>query len=1287
MSCDRSAPTGEKTLMSHWRGIMLTKGAIGNLINRYRAVLKKCNLMNVFGSLAVAGMLVMGGAAASSAATYFEEAPASFTTTIDQPNQQNNANDVTANTTVLVSGTNTNIGAETSMAVTGTQEGTYNYGSIWVTNGYAEAMNGVYNSDFIIQNDGKIFVSGSDMYAVNKTKGMSVNPNGKAINSQNGLIAVRMGSGMTDNSGSSEKSLINNGIISVEAEGGIGIYYRKEAITNGEVTNNGTIYASNGGIGVAMNNDKNEESYNGKLFTNTGNIIAEADSTAIFVTNTKNATVALKNDSHVEGLISLQGTDNKLTISNVGSSDGETLYVKGTFAGSIAGSNVAFTNDSERELTDTFSIDKDSTVTMSNISLAQGTDKDARGSIVIDQNGLNLNGGLLTADGTIESFSSAKGDVTINGTKLTKNTYAATSNYPVVGALSASMAENQVLNINKSEFDGNTVQLSQNGAAGSSGGAAISVVGQGSSSVNVTDTILANNSFQDTDNSVNGAYGGAMGVQYADVTLKNVTMTGNSASSGNQVQGGAYYQSRGSLNASQIHINENVLVSSSPVMGGGMSLWGVGGAIADAEFSGNAVTTNDSGIGGGLYVRGSRWGGESDLELSISNTKFAGNSVASNQDAYGGGLYIKGDTAGIDTEHNGKISLNLTGTVFDNNIVSGTSVSQGGALFINGAEAVAVNIADSTFANNKAKGNAGQGGAIYNGGKLTFSGTNTFDNNTAAGTANDIHNKGTLTVASGVTDLNSGYTQEGENSQLNVATGGVLSIAMPDKGGVNANSNEALLALGQQLDLSKGGKLHVGDVNNSTAGVAFGSNSVFVVDGKIASEKAMIKGSGSLTVEDGSQLYIANAKANTPYTITQGLTGDSYWDEANLLANRLIKATVSKDDDAVMVKTEVKDVASALPGVIPVAGLTTMLAQNLNDTDSGFMGVRFLSRATEPLYMSDDGKAVATINEVSRAAVTAGVQNTSLRLSDAASDTVLHHLSLGNFDSGNSIHQNGWDIWATPMYGNTYTHGMSASGASVRGNYGGLAIGADTQVGTLAGGNVRMGAAINGGGGKSETSGTATDTENSYNFGGVNLYAGWNLDNLNIMAALGYSMGSHDVKMNLPASLGMGQAKADVDSHAFTADLRAEYQFKTDWLDILPHAGVRYTALHTDGYDLKVNGSTLNSVDSDTQNIVQFPIGVTVTKNIDVAGWNIKPQADVSVIPAAGDKKASTKVSFSGIDAADSVNTRIMDSTSWAGMLGIQAEKGNLALGLNYGVQASRHETDQKVQFNIGWKF
>jgi uncharacterized protein with beta-barrel porin domain len=334
----------------------------------------------------------------------------------------------------------------------------------------------------------------------------------------------------------------------------------------------------------------------------------------------------------------------------------------------------------------------------------------------------------------------------------------------------------------------------------------------------------------------------------------------------------------------------------------------------------------------------------------------------------------------------------------------------------------------------------------------------------------------------------------------------------------------------------------------------------------------------------------------------------------------------------------------------------------------------------------DTAKAVATINEVSRAAVTAGVQNTALRLSDAASSSVVEHLSLGSFDK-ESAHQDGIDLWANPVYGNTYTHGMGVSGTSVRGNYGGLALGADMQLGQLAGGKVRAGVALNGGGGKSKTSGTAVSTKNDYNFGGVSLYAGWNLDNLNVMASAGYHMGSHDVKMNLPASLQMGQAKADVDTGAVTLDLRAEYMVRTDWADILPHAGVRYTSLHTDRHDLKVNGSKLNSVSADTQNIVQFPVGVTVKKDMDVSGWNVKPQVDVAVIPAAGQKDAFTKVNFSGLDTSDTVNTRIMDSTSWSGTVGVQASKDNLSMGINYGVQAGRHETDQRVNAVLSWKF
>lgn len=524
------------------------------------------------------------------------------------------------------------------------------------------------------------------------------------------------------------------------------------------------------------------------------------------------------------------------------------------------------------------------------------------------------------------------------------------------------------------------------------------------------------------------------------------------------------------------------------------------------------------------------------------------------------------------------------------------------------------------------------------------------------------------------------------NGAMTLSGGAAATVAMPDKGGVSAGSGESLLALGQPVTLGNSAKLHVGTVSGD-ATAAFGSDSILVVNGGVSSQNAMINGSGNLSVGDGAQLYVTDAKANTKYIITKGLSQDSYWSNANLMANRLIRGTVSEEGDQVVVTTEVQDVSQALPGVIPATALTTMLSQNLNNTESDAMGVRFLSRAIEPLYMPDDKTAVTTINEVSRAAVMAGVQNTALRLANAASDTVLHHMSLGNFDSGNTVHKDGTDVWATPMYGNIYTHGMNVSDDSVVGNYGGLAIGADTEIGSFGGGMLRMGLAVHGGAGRSESQGAVTSTDDNYNFGGANLYAGWNRDSLNILASVGYSISSHSLNMDLPSSLGMDDADADVQTGAFTAELRGEYQFRTDWLDIMPHTGVRYTALHTYGYDLEVDDRTLNSVDDDFQNIVQFPTGVTLTKNIAAGGWNIKPQFDASIIPAVGDTKTKTRVTYSGIDAEDSIRNTITDTVSWSGMAGLQFEKGDFTVGVNYNIQASTHETDQNVSLNLVYKF
>lgn len=484
---------------------MLTKGAIGNLVNRYKAVLKKCHLINTFGSLAVASMLVMGaaGVAQASAPTLFEDLPSSgLTEVITDPNLYHER-DTTTDDKIHISGTSA--GASASSAVTaGINHSTaINNGSIWVTasenGGYAEGMGNKDNISVNLINEGKIFVDGTTISA---TKGMGTNPGGKATNE--GLIAVKNGSAMADNSGSSQKSLINNGTISVEDANGVGIYYRKEAITDGEVTNNGTIYASNGGIGVLMSNDKEDDTYNDKLFTNTGNILADENSTAILVAGTDGATVALKDKSHVEGLIALMGTNNKLTVSNVGETAPENLYVKGVFSGSVTGSNIVFTENSDVTLGNAFSIDKDSTVSMSNVTLAQGQAAADKGFIVIDANGTTLNGGQNFGNNAkadiehvdVNNSATTMTGIDISDVDVTKDDGSTSGVNKISGGITAVLENGRKLTIADSNLYNNKITLKGIDNGGFPDGALLRVDSiDDSSTLSIKNTHFDNNTY------------------------------------------------------------------------------------------------------------------------------------------------------------------------------------------------------------------------------------------------------------------------------------------------------------------------------------------------------------------------------------------------------------------------------------------------------------------------------------------------------------------------------------------------------------------------------------------------------------------------------------------------------------------------------------------------------------------------------------------------------------------------------------------------------------------------
>lgn len=875
--------------------MQLTKGAIGNLINRYKAVLKKCHLMNVFGSLAVAGMLVMGGADVAGAASKWEDVPASPSETIDQPNKQHNYRDVAEGQTIVINGANTTKGAETSMAITGKADKPgVNNGKIWVVNtggtnksGYAEGMGGAHNTSYSIVNNGSIFVDGSDAW---KTKGMGINPNGTAENK--GLIVVKNGGGIVDNSGSTSKSMINSGTIAVEAEGGVGIFYRKEAITTGEVSNSGTITVSNGGIGVHIINDVNKADYNGKVFTNSGTIVADADSVAIHTHFTDNATVRLEGKSHVEGLIKLKGTNNKLVIDGVGADGQETLFVQGSLSGSISnGSNVAFTADSELNIDGTYSIDKTSTATLNNVTLVSGSSTADKALVVVDANSTKLNGGLNTgtdAANTIAGLTSDKGNVSISKVAFKNNTLTADRNYPVIGAVAATLGADQSLTIADSVFENNAVKLTGRGSSGSSGGAALSVRGNGAGArLTVTDSTFSGNSYQDTEGAYNGAYGGAIGVQNASVTLNKVALSQNSADSGNQVQGGAYYQSKGTLNATALTVTNNEVTASSPLMGAGMALFGTDGSIAaGSEISNNSGKVTGSAYGGGLYMRGSRWGGESDLQFNISDTTFSGNRLEATAGAYGGGLYVKGELANSNgADKNGKINVTLKDVTFSGNTVEGATASQGGALYIlseDGLDNAVVTVTNGIFTDNKAAGKRGQGGAIYNAGTLSLQGNTTFSGNSAAQGGAIYNNKGNVTVGNSTVFKHNHSTGQNYGGGAIYTLGGTLTIGdnvqfadnsldqpiadstdreFRSAGGAIAAWGAAKLTIGKNAQFTSNGH------NATTGNPAWaGGGAIYLdTDGKNLAEMSVDSGAlfqGNVAGSLGGAIYMADAKAD-----------------------------------------------------------------------------------------------------------------------------------------------------------------------------------------------------------------------------------------------------------------------------------------------------------------------------------------------------------------------------------------------------------------------------------------
>ena len=511
------------------------------------------------------------------------------------------------------------------------------------------------------------------------------------------------------------------------------------------------------------------------------------------------------------------------------------------------------------------------------------------------------------------------------------------------------------------------------------------------------------------------------------------------------------------------------------------------------------------------------------------------------------------------------------------------------------------------------------------------------------------------------------------------------------------DSVTAALAIKSSQKLSATGALLVDgslatapSVTENTA--TFAGQSLLVVNAAAADGEGALQGDGTsrLSVDGGAKLHIMDVKGSQEYTVTSGFVNDKIegWQGDDLIVSRLFNAAVNTDGGKFVVKTEAKRPDEFSQYAIPNI-LAAIASGNVNNPDAA--GVRFLSGLMDSEL--SDRQVRVTADSAAQLAYAGGVQASAIAVAQAPARALQEHLSLAGSvaQKGTNLHEDGFDLWANAIYGANRTRDFSAGGldAGYNTDFAGGVIGGDWTFDAGVG-KGRVGLALNVGAGDTKSRGDFNSTKNDFDFWGVSVYGGWSMDNINVVADLGYSASKNELKQDIPSSLGMGgKIKADVDSDVITAGVKAEYMVKTDVLDVMPHVGVRYMAVKTDSFSTKLDqDGDLFRTDGDLQHVWQFPVGVNLSKSFETeSGWKIKPQADLSVVPAAGDTKTKIDVRTPGVNASDSMKRRVMDTTAFDGVFGVELQKDNVSFGLGYNVQASEHQTGQGVTASFMYKF
>ena len=284
--------------------------------------------------------------------------------------------------------------------------------------------------------------------------------------------------------------------------------------------------------------------------------------------------------------------------------------------------------------------------------------------------------------------------------------------------------------------------------------------------------------------------------------------------------------------------------------------------------------------------------------------------------------------------------------------------------------------------------------------------------------------------------------------------------------------------------------------------------------------------------------------------------------------------------------------------------------------------------------------------DVASLGATTGVQTMTMDAVNQMGETVADRVSLLTQRAA------GVNVWAAANGGMFEAKSLFDGAGYESDIYSGV-LGVDYQFAC----NAVLGAALTIGTADTDNKNSTVKASTDSDLVGFSVYASKTFaDVLGVSADIGYLTASNDVTAN-----GYGQAwKFSQDTDAFTIGLRTEVLAEVGAVKLVPHIGIRYTALSTDGFEAGYK------TEIDDQNVFQMPVGVTVSGDFQTGDWTVAPKFDLSVVPTFGDKDADLKLGITGVNATDDLAVRVIDSNPVQATLGVNATNGAWGFGLNY---------------------